>query len=453
MSLQVLSAQDSHETLDPDIGKTGRFDSRTRYTWLHAEQYLRANWRSEAWIGNTELSSDRIGAINNPNIAIGQVSDYRRANIWDAQLRFYGPLGSAHQLEWGVNWSAADADYKYHSAVNFGTGVAQLFARPTTVVGDALLSPYRRDTSVYVSDRWQILPRLVAEIGVRTQHACGLELAPHDSQDPRLLMSFALRSTTQMFASWGVFHQADEVLDLDVTDGLRRFSPPQRSEHRILGIQYHSSEGITLRAEAYRKAQTSPRRRYESYFDPLGALPELTPDRVLVAPTHSEMHGVELSSAFAKGAFSTRLSYGWSRVYDDIRGMDVPRSWNQAHTIDAIVQWQRGLWSASAALNVHSGWPTTPLLTLPGGNAQLAARNSSTESLFQSLDLRMVYHQNIQHGALVYTVDVANALNHDNHCCADIVRSKTSPGANSLSVQESLPWLPRIPSFGVRWEF
>jgi len=131
-----------------------------------------------------------------------------------------------------------------------------------------------------------------------------------------------------------------------------------------------------------------------------------------------------------------RLSYGWSRVYDDIRGMDVSRSWNQAHTIDAIIQWQRGLWSASAALNV-----------------QLAARNSSTENLFQSLNLRMVYHQNIQHGALVYTVDVANALNHDYHCCADIVRSQPSPGANSLSVQESRPWLPRIPSFGVRWEF
>ena len=453
LSMQFLSSQDSHETRDSEIGNTGRFDNRTRYAWFHAEQDLSQNWRSEAWVGNSLLASDRSGAVDSQDIAVGQVTDHRRSELWDARARFYGHAGSAHALELGGEWAAGDGDYNYRSAVTFGPQIARLFGRPVSTVNNAVLSPYRRDAALYASDHWQVTSRLAVEMGIRVQRSSGLGLKHYTSQDPRLLLSFALNRSTRAFASWGIFHQSDDVQDLDVVDGAREFPRPQHSEQLIFGIQYHPKDHISYRAEVFRKTQQSPRPRYESFVDPLNILPELSPDRIVIAPSHAEIRGVELSTAYTQGPYSARLSYTWSQVYDEINGLEVARTWDQTHTINAIVQWRAGPWSASTAVNVHSGWPTTPLLSLPNGTTILGVRNSATEPRYQSLDLRVAYRQEFQRGSLEFALDVANTLNHDNHCCSDLVWSQTPLGAKSLALRESQSWLPRVPAFGVRWEF
>ena len=451
LSLHSLIFQDAHDNIDRDTGKTGHTDSRTRYAWIHAEQSLGERWQYDAWLGNSALASDRDGAVNNLGVAVGQVLDNRRADIWDASLRFHGQLGGAHELEWGGEWTASGANYNYQSSVNFSAEIAALFGRTQNVVKNAVFSVRGNNTALYLTDRWQVTQKLFAEIGVRAQRYAGLGLNTYLSQDPRVSLSFAPNSSTQIFASWGIFHQADEVLDLDVINGVQKFSSPQYSRHFIVGLQYHTADGISYRAEAYRKIQGLPRPRYESLLDPLSILPEFSPDRVLVAPSHAELHGVELSTLWLKGPLSTRLSYTWSQAYDDIKGIEVPRAWNQNNALSAMLQWHEGSWAASAALGIHDGWPSTPLLTLPNGINTLGVRNSGKEARYQSLDLRIAYIQPVKRGALQFTADAGNVLNHNNHCCLEFIAPQGANGA--LLFKDSSTWLPRIIVLGVRWDF
>ncbi len=451
LSMQSLIFQDAHDNLDSDVGKTGHTDSRTRYAWIKAEQTLGDGWQSEASLGNSLLVSDRNGVVKNPGVVFGQVLDNRRADIWDASLRFHGPLGATHHLEWGGEWTASRANYDYQSNVNFSAEIAALFGRTQNVTKNALFSVRGNNSAVYFTDRWQASEKFFAEIGVRAQHNAGLGLNTHNSQDPRLALSFVPNSSTQIFASWGIFHQSDEVLDLDVINGVQKFSSPQYSKHFIIGIQHHISDEISYRAEAYRKIQGMPRQRYESLLEPLSILPEFSPDRVLIAPSHAEMQGVELSTRWLIGPLTTRLSYTWSQAYDDINGVEVARAWNQNNALTAVVQWRVGPWAASAALDLHDGWPSTPLLTLPNGTNTLGVRNSTTETRYQSLDLHVAYTQSVRRGALQFTADADNAFNHNNHCCLEFLSPQGATGA--LRVKESFTWLPRIIVLGVRWDF
>jgi hypothetical protein len=94
------------------------------------------------------------------------------------------------------------------------------------------------------------------------------------------------------------------------------------------------ARGYALRVEAYRKDYRDLRPRYESLFDPLSLVPELRWDRVRIAPEAA------LTRRSAE-PWNGWLSYTWARVRDDIDGTDIPRSWDQTHSVGGAVVWAR----------------------------------------------------------------------------------------------------------------
>jgi hypothetical protein len=260
-----------------------------------------------------------------------------------------------------------------------------------------------------------------------------------------------LSERTQLRFSWGRFHQLDEVQELRVEDGARSFASPQRSEHLIVGIEHRASEQFVWRAELFRKTQKDPRPRFENQLNPLAILAELAPDRTLVSPLRAEIHGVEWSAVRTSRPWTWRLSYSWSQALDELASGDVPRNWDQTHSFNASLEWQRQRWSAVAALTLHSGWPTTTLSASTAGGFTVGTRNGTRWPWFRSLDLHLSYTLPLRTGALVAALDVANALNTRNRCCAEL-----RAGATSLSdgiAIEPLTWIQRVPSLGIRWDF
>ena len=52
--------------------------------------------------------------------------------------------------------------------------------------------------------------------------------------------------------------------ELAIADGVSEFARAQRSEHLIVGLEHRFTNGVQLRAEAFRKQQQHPRTRFEN---------------------------------------------------------------------------------------------------------------------------------------------------------------------------------------------
>jgi outer membrane cobalamin receptor len=286
-------------------------------------------------------------------------------------------------------------------------------------------------------------------MGMRAHRAAGLGLNSELLWDPRLMLSWNIGTRTQLRASWGRFHQADDVQELRVEDGALGFVSPQGSDHSIIGLQHVGARGIDWRAEVFRKTQSSPRPRYENQLNSLAILPELAPDRILIGPDRAELRGLELSAAYQGKVWAWRLAYTWSDAVDEIAGVDHVRSWDQTHSFNAAVDWRRGPWSAAAVIAVHTGWPTTQLQSDANGDLTLAPRNGTRWPTYASLDLRAGYRLALARGELLFALDLTNALDRRNRCCGELLAPS---GSGGISV-EPLSLLPVTPSLSVRWNF
>jgi hypothetical protein len=110
--------------------------------------------------------------------------------------------------------------------------------------------------------------------------------------------------------------------------------------------------------------------------------------------------------------------------------------------------WQGARYSLSALGTWHRGWPRTPYVIEPG-RVTLGSRNSERWSDFYSLDLRGSYRWQVGHGDLTATLELTNATNRDNECCALIERDDDT---QSLTAEID-HWLPTIINLGItyRW--
>ena len=220
----------------------------------------------------------------------------------------------------------------------------------------------------------------------------------------------------------------------------------------IFGIRHFLANDISLRAEVFYKDIGRVRPRFENLFDPLGLMPELQQDRVRLDPDSARARGVELSVDQTVGNLNWWSSYTWSNVTDRIAGRDVPRSWDQRHSLQAGIDWKYERWNFSAAASVHSGWPATDLQLDDNGFVVPGPRNAMRHGTYASLDVRLSRKFDVRRGTLLVFAEVSNLLDRNNQCCLDWDIIDDSPGGESL--ERGLDyWLPMLPAIGVLWEF
>jgi outer membrane receptor protein involved in Fe transport len=310
--------------------------------------------------------------------------------------------------------------------------------------------------AVYFSDRWQIGDAWTAELGWRWDKQ-GYTDTPNERQiSPRFSVLHDLGERTDLRFGFGRYFQSQGIHELQVEDGVTQFATAQRTDQAVLGVQHRFSDHYSVRAEAYFRALRQLRPRFENVFDPLAVIPELEPYRVRIAPERGFARGVEVSVAYT-GAdeLSWWASYVLSRVEDRIAGVDVLRSWDQRHAMQFGAAWDGGRWDLAAALNVHSGWPTTGV-TLEGSSlapvAVIGTRNALRLGSFASLDLRASRTAPLRVGSLDFFVEISNATDRANPCCGDFDLEEDSTG-NLLLERDTEHWLPRLGSVGVVWKF
>jgi hypothetical protein len=448
VSANILWSRDELGITREGFSESGKIESKNRYTWLRADRDWDNGIQSSLWLGHSSVDSLRSGNMDKPDIAVGSATDQRSSEYQEIRGSASWQFRPHHWLEAGFEWIAEDAVYRYAAEAAYTDAVAELFSRDSTLLRAIELSPSRERSGVFAAHRWQVNDSLVSEVGLRAQRTVTAGTTAEDwLYDPRISLRWQVTLATALRAHWGRFHQTDEVHELKVEDGLTEFPEAQRSEQLIVGVDHRLRNGLALRLEGFRKLQADPRPHFENLLDPMSVIPEIAPDRVLVAPLAADIKGAEFSLV-AEGEDSMWwLGLAWSEARDSVDGRQVPRSWDQTWAATAGMDWTRGSWRFGAVAAAHRGWPTTRL-----EDSELGVRNGARFSTRASLDLRAEYRKPLTLGSVAFTFELTNAINIGNTCCYKLIADDNGNGDVTFTTKPS-HWLPLVPSIGVLWEF
>ena len=450
LSGNILWAHDELAISSRTRGESAEVESESRYMWLRADHDWSETLSASLWLGHSQIDSFRRGTLDNPGIALGSVADSRASQFWDLRGQGQWQMRPAHYLEAGFEATSEHAKYRYVSTALYPAPIAALFARDAALARSLDVSPAREQVAVFGTHRWRLSGALTSELGVRVQRLTKMGGADW-IQDPRLSVRWQLAASSSLRLHWGRFHQADEVQELAIDDGLSSFPVPQRSDQLIVGFDHRFANGLAVRVEGFRKDQSAPRPRFENTLSTLSILAEIAPDRTRIAPALAEVHGFEISLSQEDAWWTRWAAFTWSDALDEVGGTEVPRSWDQTWALTAGLEVRGARWRIGAVASGHRGWPTTALFTDTAGNAQLGSRNGERLPYYASLDLRAERWHPAWGGTLAYALEITNTLNRRNICCTELSMSAPESGTPEIIGRERA-WLPLVPSLSIRWE-
>jgi len=389
-------------------------------------------------------------------------------------------------VRWGWEARRYRVRFDYAKDLELDLVVAAPFSAPRRTVHEFRDTRAGNDLALWASHRltapavagWRPpwLERMTAELGLRYDRHQGSD---GTVLSPRVNLAWSLGRARVLRLAWGRFTQSQRPYELQVEDGENRLWPVERSSHWVLGYEevfaHAPAEGAgprlaALRVELYHRTVANPRPRYESLLEPLNFFPEVEPDRVRLAPESSSAYGVEL---LLQGRWGRRLegflAYTGSRSEDRLGGRVVPRRFDQGHALRADLGWRLPRrWALNLAWRFHTGWPTTPVETLPaaGGEeaedepvARFGALYGRRLPDYHRLDLRVSRRWDLAWGRLTAYADVQNLYDRRNAAGFDLVLEEGEEGgavegdegeagAERLAL-EAESWPGVVPTVGV----
>jgi hypothetical protein len=433
-------------------------DQSSGYLWLNLKTAWSGRLYSETVLSSGQVEHGREGEIDTYWYD-ATVDDQRSFDFVGLKQDWTLELGR-HLAKWGFDVRRLDGSYDYASWAIERDPLYNQGQPPLTTVRDIDLEPSGNQYGLYVADRFQVASRLVAEVGLRWDKQT---YVGDDQLSPRLNISYLLGSRTTVRAAWGFYHQPQYINELQVEDGVSEFAPAQRAEHRLIGLEHSFPRFFDLRLELYHKDLTDLRPRYENQLNPMEVLPEIEPDRILVAPDRAVARGAEvLLSRSDSGPCSWWLSYAWSEAEDEIDGQWVPRSWDQTHTIAASLNYnRRGKWNFNLSGIYHTGWPTTAIeaevrFTDDGTRyvvAWLGPRNAERYPDYKRFDLRASRTFELGAGSLRLFLEVINLLDNETLGRLDSVGFRIQPDGSLVVTEDWEYVMPILPTVGLRWVF
>lgn len=456
VSVNALAFGDQITAFDSDQEEEAIAEYRDQYFWLRFDLGAPDGLGGRVLAARTLLDSERSGAALLPGIGSGELADERHFAINSLQADGWWRLGTRSLLQAGIDWRDQRGRYDYTDEAAFEL----LFLTPgaptePTRARDIHLRPSGHQSAAYLNWRFEPVESVATDIGLRWDRET---LSGEDASQwsPRAVLMWEPRRGTRVRVGWGRYSQAQAINELQVSDGETTFQPAQRATHRVASIEHDLSESLTLRAELYRKDYERPFARHENLLNTVFVLPELKPDRILIAPEAALAEGAEVSLRYETAALSGWVGYTYSRALDRVNEEWLHRGWDQRNYVSGGVNWRGSRWQASLAATWHQGWPTTAveLATLdPFPLVEAGERNAINLSDYARLDLRVARNFDVgAAGELTVFLEVSNVTQRNNDCCVEYQLEDEETPEVFLDV-EPRSSLPLVPSLGVLWKF
>ena len=383
----------------------GLYRSRTD-SYLHNLQWTE-EWAS--WSIQTSASLNRYNARQQ----LGNLDLTPRDWTLKVRTDLERPLGADKAVRLGAE--------SEHSANRLlGSFPQGAILDPGAAVFEFDTSYSTRRTGAYVETDFRLMRRIVAQVGVRTDHH---DLSGRFVVDPRLSARYLLSKYTSVRLAWGIYHQFAAPFEYNPTSGNPKLKA-QRAQHWVSGL-HHERDHFTARLELY--------------YKPYRNLVIDHPAPVHVANTgEGRASGADLFLKY--GAFlNTRLS-GWV-AYSLLRsrreqvrynGMDMeyevaPSPFDITHNLTLVAKARLvGALSGGLTLRHATGRPITPVIDairVADQNYHLPVEGpvgSQRLPSFQELDGQLSYvlffgsgHQAVFYLAIGNLLNRANVLDYD----------------------------------------
>jgi len=462
LSANLLYSYDKITLADGNDVENARARYQNVIAWLKAETGWTDSLSSTTIVSITDIANQRDGGIDNPGIVRGTVQDDRDFQVLGLKQDWLWAVSDDRTLRTGFDVKHLRAAYRYRSEREIEPPFAGLLDNEPLRQINAAGAPQGNQYAAYGELRWRPADRLILDFGLRWDRQTYTTSGDDDQLSPRFNALFSTGERTDLRLGVGRFSQAQEINELQFIDGVSQYFPASRATHYVLGVDHEFENGVSLEFEIYRKQYDRLYPRFENILDPLILLPDLQIDRARIDASEATAQGAELMLSAEHDSLGLQwwASYGWSETTDRVGGRDVPRSWDQTHTIKGGIGWDWREWSFTAAGNFHSGWPRTAVFVEPlaaGDGSQtfdvrLGPRNGDRWSGFQSLDVRASRRIPLRKGELTVFLEITNLYNRENPCCLQFERSTDDDGNDVLQVDQRY-WLPLVPSVGVLWRF
>jgi hypothetical protein len=427
--------------------------SRDVNSWLKWDWTPSADLKSQTSfvVANTERYDK--GDLNLPDIAIGSLSAER--SFSSAELRSHWTYIPSPATSWdfGGELVRETADLWFSRVEILESPIALDFRRPADATISSSQTPHSSTLGLFASfhRHWRSFE---AEAGLRLDGQAYEGFGTRRQLSPRINMRYDPTDNWHAYASWGEFTQAQRVDEYRAEENQVTPDSANRAIHLIVGVAHDSPGDVFWRLEAYRNYWSTISPYFDNVLNEASLLPQLQPDRVLIAANHAEAAGIELTAqrSFDHGLTIWAL-YSSSTATDEVSGQDIPRSWDQRHAANVGFAWSQPQTSASVLFGWHSGWPSTPLSWTPGTGGSPAvlavgARNSVRWGDYFSVDLRLSTSVPLRRGVLSLWFDATNVTNRPNECCFELNSAGATAGP---SVVGSKMWSPRVINAGFTW--
>ncbi len=446
------------------------------YAWLGHQAVFAEHLHLESRASISRVDRDRRGTELYEDDSF-VLDDQRRLLAAAVAQDFSARLGRRHELEWGFEVRFLDADFDYLSERDLADPLALIGPRPPEDEIDFDRRFRGEQYAVYLGDRFTPTPRATVDLGLRYDKNTVLD---DSNTSPRLSFAYQLRPRNRLKLAWGLFHQSQRLYELQLEDGVTRFFPSERSEHRVVGFEHDFGDPDSpgrrppaLRVELYEHRISDPRPRFENLYDPITKAPEVEADRFEVAPESSRARGLEILLTGGGRRYDWFASYARSRIEDRIAGAepaDVPRSIDQPDAFKLGFTWRAPRrWLLHFALEARTGWPTTPIgaRVAPGHpeGGQTEQGDDEPEAVpvlgplygerlptYRRLDLRASRRFDLRRGELELIFDVQNLTDAENRRGFEVEIEAEDDGEVEVEMDPKL-WAGFIPSIGLRWAF
>ena len=271
VSINALASEDDIAMIAENDGpdqENARSDTSNQQFWLKLDNEWNERLTSSTIVSSAHFSNVRTGSVLDPEEIEGYVRDHRTLQAVGVKQDWQWQAAGRQHVQWGFDAKRLQADYDYESFRRYFGFYAAFGLGPTEIDRDIALEPAGESLALYFSNRLALGPRLVAELGFRWDKQTYLPVAAGDDQlSPRLGLLYRIGPRTSVRASWGRFFQSQDILHLDVQDGVEGFSPAQLAEHSIVSFEHRFANDLALRVEAYHKDMPEQTPRYENVFE------------------------------------------------------------------------------------------------------------------------------------------------------------------------------------------
>ena len=463
LGLHVLDAGDALRYLDsPDPSIRSRY--RSSYGWVNWQAQF-GRLRGQAVVSLGRLRWQRYGDRVEDGMHTATIDDDRALTVGGVRQDWSLEMGPRTLLKFGADVSQGDATYDYFSSVgtveNGGSGT-RVWTWDTTVVARPAQTTH---VGAYIAPRFRPFRSLTVELGAR------FDRASHTNDQvllPRANVAWQPRLGTSLRAAWGRYSQSQSVAALQAQDGIDRFFAAERAEHRVLGLEQLLPNGFTGRVELYDRRLSDERPRFVNAGPGVEVFPEINWDRVRLEPSRGRAQGLELLLARDQGRRVVwSAGYALASATDRVGARTVPRATDQRHTFTADWAYRApsNKWRLSAAGVWHSGWPyTPPVLTIDTiantpTTFDILARwspgelNSDRLPSYRRVDARWTRFIETRNGRVELFLEAYNLLGFHNRRGYSTNVGWDGRTRSVFVVRESADWIPRLPTFGITWEF